>query len=81
MNATNDDIVRRLDILIRLIATGACADRTQKEKIMILSSAGLSSREIADFLGTTPNTVSVQISQLKRGHGARRISRTAGGEQ
>lgn len=58
----------RLDILIRLQAT-ALIDRfaTQKERIVFLSKAGLGPRVIADILGTSPNTVSVALSKMKKG--------------
>lgn len=66
MSTTNDDVVRRLDVLIRLVAVALCAEKSQKEKIQILAGAGLAPREIADFVGTTPNTVSVALSTMKR---------------
>lgn len=73
MNEGGAEVVRRLDILIRLVAAALCEeDWPQKKKIAVLSSAGLSAREIAEFLGTTPNTVSVAISNLKRDKSAGR---------
>jgi len=72
MNERDNSITRRLDTLIRLVATGICADRPQKEKIAILSSAGLSPKEIADIIGTTPNTVSVALSSMRREKGVKR---------
>ena len=66
MSATNDDVVRRLDVLIRLVAVALCAEKSQKEEIQILAGAGLAPKEIADFVGTTPNTVSVSLSTMKR---------------
>lgn len=65
MNMT-DDISGKLDVLIRLIAMGLCAEKSQKEQIWILHSAGLQPKEIAEILGTTPNTVSVALSVLRR---------------
>lgn len=63
---TNDDVVSKLDILIRLKAIELCADKTQKEKIQVLDSAGLSPKHIADLIGTTPNTVSVALAGLRK---------------
>lgn len=61
------EVVRRLDILIRLVAIAiAEEDWPQRKKIAMLEAAGLSSREIADFLGTTPNTVAVVVSHLRK---------------
>lgn len=58
----------RLNILIRLQALQLIAGlENQKEKIIILGLAGLSSKEIADLLGTTINTVSVALSNARKG--------------
>jgi DNA-binding NarL/FixJ family response regulator len=61
-------IAAKLDILIRLQAT-ALVDRfqTQRERIMFLSRAGLTPKAIADILGTSPNSVSVALSKMKKG--------------
>lgn len=59
-------VVEKLDTLVRLVAVGVCGEGTQKEKIKVLSTAGLEPKEIASILGTTPNTVSVALSSLRR---------------
>jgi len=59
------EILRRLDTLIRLVATGISGERPQIQKIRILAGAGLTPKEIAAILGTTPNTVSVALSAMK----------------
>lgn len=64
--STTDDIVSKLDVLIRLTAIGLFADKTQKERIQILDSAGVPPKQIADMIGTTPNTVSVALSALRK---------------
>ena len=66
MSNSNDEVIRRLDALIRLTAITMFKDKSQKEKIAILNLAGLTPKEIADFLDTTPNTVSVALSAMKR---------------
>jgi DNA-binding CsgD family transcriptional regulator len=65
MMGSNDDLGAKVDVLIRLVALGVCGDKTQKEKIALLNSAGLSPKEIADVLGTTPNTVHVTLSGMR----------------
>ena len=66
MNDLSLDIANKLDVLIRLVAVGLCGDRNQKDKIAILDMAGLQPKVIAELLGTTSNTVSVQLSGLRK---------------
>ena len=61
-----EDVVDKLDVLIRLVAIGLCGDKKQKDKIQLLSSAGLQPKAIADLIGTTPNTVNVALSGLRK---------------
>lgn len=65
MNESNE-VLERLDVLIRLTAVGLCADKTQKEKIQVLDAAGLAPKQIADIIGTTRNTVSVALVGLRK---------------
>jgi len=66
MSDLTAEVSSKLDVLIRLVAVGLCGDRTQKEKIALLASAGLQPKAIAEILGTTPNNVSVVLSGLRR---------------
>jgi DNA-binding CsgD family transcriptional regulator len=70
----NQEIIRRLDSLIRLMAVSVCAEKTQRDSIEILAKAGLAPKDIAEFLGTTPNTVSVSLSAMKRQKATKRGS-------
>jgi DNA-binding NarL/FixJ family response regulator len=55
--------------LVALTAINLVAGRKQQEQIVLLTKAGYEPREIAELLGTTSNTVSVALSNLrKRGH-------------
>ena len=75
MTDGEQQIAVKLDTLIRLVAVGVCGDRPQVEKIAMLSGAGLQPKAIAEILGTTPNTVSVSLSNLrKQGRTSRRSS-------
>jgi DNA-binding NarL/FixJ family response regulator len=57
----------KLDKLIRLFAMIAIKDqKSQKDEILILHKGGLESKEIAELLDTTRNTVSVAISTSKK---------------
>jgi len=55
-------ITQRLDKLINLVAIGLTVDKSQREQIILLSKAGFQPKEIAGMLGTTPNTVRVELS-------------------
>lgn len=60
-------IIEKLDTLIRLQAALAVqAMATQKEKIIFLHGAGIKPKDIASFLGTTPNTVNVALANYKK---------------
>jgi hypothetical protein len=52
--------------LVNLLALLLVQQRKQVEQIGLLSRAGFRPNEIASLLGTTPNTVSVQLSAQKR---------------
>jgi hypothetical protein len=57
----------KLDTLIRLVGlTVASGLQSVKERAVILNRAGLGPREIAALCDTTPNTVSVALSNAKR---------------
>ena len=57
----------KLDTLIRLQALQLIANvQTVRDKAVLLSKAGLSSREIAGLCETTTNTISVALSNAKK---------------
>lgn len=64
--STLAEVADKLDTLIRLTAIGLFGEKTQRERIELLSSAGLQPKEIADLLGTTPNTVNVALSGMRK---------------
>jgi len=66
-----DDIATRIDTLIQLVAFTPQREtilkgKTKKEQIKILARLGLSRAVIALLVGTTPETVSVRISEIKK---------------
>lgn len=56
----------RLDLLIRLTAVNLVLGRKQRDQIRLLAVAGMSPVEIAGLLGTTPNTVNVALSSIRK---------------
>jgi hypothetical protein len=59
-------MTRLLEILVRLNLQGMKGDRSQNDMISLLDSVGCGQSEIADFLGTTTNTVNVSLYKAKR---------------
>lgn len=52
--------------LLNLFALLLVQGRKQAEQIDLLSRAGFRPAEIAILIGTTPNTVSVRLAQMRR---------------
>jgi CRP-like cAMP-binding protein len=64
-----------LRIVRRLLALSLIDGKKQREQIKLLASAGMDRHEIAELVGTTAGTVSVEMSNLKK-QGVRRGRRT-----
>jgi DNA-directed RNA polymerase specialized sigma24 family protein len=62
---TLEKISDQLEQLIKLTAANTVKGIKQNQAIVLLGSAGLDRNLIAEILGTTPNTVSVRLSQAK----------------
>ena len=60
------EVASELAIMRRLLALSIIEGKKQREQIRILSVAGLDRNAIAELLGTTPGTVSVEISNLRK---------------
>jgi DNA-binding CsgD family transcriptional regulator len=66
MDENSKMLAERLDTLIALVAYGLVQGKKQREQIRILCLAGLKPSRIAELLGTTPNTVNVALTSLRR---------------
>lgn len=72
-NSADDDAVRPEGLtafeskLVNLLALLLVQERQQNEQIGLLGRAGFRPAEIAALLGTTSNTVSVELSNQRRG--------------
>jgi CRP-like cAMP-binding protein len=55
-----------LRITRRLLALSLIDGKKQREQIRLLAAAGMDRHEIAELLGTTAGTVSVEISNLRK---------------
>ena len=66
MDENTKAIVERLDRLTNLVAIGLLGGKTQREQIRLLSKGGFPPREIAELVGTTPNTVRVELTAIRK---------------
>jgi DNA-binding CsgD family transcriptional regulator len=60
-----DKLRAEVNVMSRLLAISLTQGKTQREKILMLSVAGMNRNEIAELVGTTPGTVSVELSNFK----------------
>ncbi len=72
-------LAAKLDAIIKLMVFGLTEGRSQTEQVRLLSLAGFQPKQIAQTLGTTPNTVRVALSNLRK-RKAKAPSRKAGGQ-
>ncbi len=63
-----------LRIVRRLLALALVQGKSKGQQIQLLSDAGMERQEIAQLVGTTVGTVSVEVSNLKK----RRSTETRG---
>ena len=59
-------VTQRLDMLIKLVATGLLAEKNQRQQIELLSKSGMAPKEIAELIGTSPNTVRVTFTAIRK---------------
>jgi hypothetical protein len=60
------EICDRLDVLIRLSAANVIVGKNYDDQVRILYAAGFQPKEIADFLGRTPNAISIKLTELRK---------------
>lgn len=63
---SDTEIVAELKKISRLMAATSLRDLSQREKIELLATVGFLPREIAELIGTTPNTVSVTLVKSRK---------------
>ena len=66
------DVSKKLDLIARLAALSLGSGKTQREHMSLLYRAGFAPKQIADLIGTTPNTVRVALSNMRRFMGRKR---------
>jgi len=63
---SDQEIIAKLDIIIKLLAINQISGKESQEQILFLSSIGIANKNIADILGKTQNTVNATLSQLRK---------------
>ena len=65
-NQLDQEWKANLAVIRRLLALSVVDGKKQREQIRLLALAGLDRHEIAGLIGTTPLTVSVEISNMRK---------------
>lgn len=65
-NEESYDFSKKIDTFNRLLAISLVNGKRQRDQIRLLSVAGMGPKEIADLIGTTPNTVNVALTALRK---------------
>lgn len=63
--STDEEILKRLDQIVRVIGLQVGADKSITERARLLKLAGLDNATIADILNTTPAAVRTLTSNLR----------------
>ena len=63
---TEEEILQELRRISKLLSLTVTRDLMQKEKIELLANVGFQPKEIADLIGTTPNTVRVALVDIRK---------------
>lgn len=60
-----DDLLKQAKTTNRLLAAQLKSQMSQMELVKLLSNTGLTAKEVADVLDTTPATVAVTLQRLR----------------
>lgn len=62
----NDELIIEIKRMSNLLALYLIKDMKTEVKFQLLNTAGFQAKEIAELCNTTPNTVSVALSKLRK---------------
>ncbi len=65
-------ILIKLDKIVRILAVIATKGLRRREQIALLNQASLQPKDIADLLGTSSNTVRVELVALRKKQGSKK---------
>ena len=60
------EILSRLDVLARLLALPVLEGKTKREQMALLAKTGMQPKEIAEFIGTTSQSVRTELSFIRK---------------
>jgi len=60
-----NQLIQKLDTLIKLIAANLLRDKNKTEQIIILGNLGINRNEIATIVDTSPQVVSSRLSESR----------------
>ena len=66
MDDHSAEILERLDQIFKMLAIIATHDLRQRDRIALFSKVGLSPKQIAELLGTSSNTVRVELVSIRK---------------
>jgi DNA-binding CsgD family transcriptional regulator len=66
LSATMDDLLKQARTTNRLLAAQLKSQLSQMQMVKLLATTGLTAKEMADVLDTTPATVAVTLQRLRQ---------------
>lgn len=63
--SVQEELLKQARITNRLLAAQLKSEMNQTELVALLAGSGLTARDVADVLGTTPATVAVTLMRLR----------------
>ena len=61
-----DKMLTRMNALISIVIKSQMSESSAIDKVRILKKSGLDYKEIAEIIGTSPNSVSVMFAKLNK---------------
>jgi hypothetical protein len=68
-----EEILKRLDTLIKISVINAFQDKSRTDVIRILAESGFENRDIASIIGTSPGYVANVRSDLKKERAKKKV--------
>ncbi len=64
----NGDVLKKLDVIIKLLAIEKIVDLKLVDQVKYLKKAGLSDKQISEILEKPINTITAYTSRIRKGH-------------